>query len=169
VAFAFFAFKNTRQRIVFSCALSFISQELFDLFLMLDEKSTFEKDKSSRFASAFLVARWTNCRLRRTVVLGVPIPHEQTGRGPATVYINCTAVSTDCRFFNGSRWAVAAGFMINPFRKSRVCKLFVTTHVSHQFLTKQLSISSGEYAMYVAALQPTGADDSRTISTEHLA
>src|SRR3569832_1085138 len=103
MSFAFFAFKNTSQRIVFSPALSFILQELFDLFLMLNEKSTVEKDKPSRFAGAFLFARWAHCGLRRTAVLMFLMPHEQIGPDPATVYINCTAVATDCRFFNGSR------------------------------------------------------------------
>jgi hypothetical protein len=43
-------------------------QELFDLFPMLDKKSAIEKDKSPRFTCAFLFARRTNRRLRRTPV-----------------------------------------------------------------------------------------------------
>jgi hypothetical protein len=73
---AFFPFENARKRIVLSRAVSFISQELFDLLLMLDKKSAIEKDKSARFAGAFLFARRANCRLRWTPVLVLLIPHK---------------------------------------------------------------------------------------------
>lgn len=70
VLFAFFVLKNTRQRIVFSRAFRFISQELLDLSLMTDKKRAIKKHKAARFAGTSLFARRANRHIGGTRIRG---------------------------------------------------------------------------------------------------